>query len=132
MIVKDGDKVTVGDTTVTLYVTPGHTMGSLSYVIPVKYKGQTITALLLSGANITPNRLALQAFIKALDAAKAAGAQVLLNGHPGLFGDENGWMDQLRKDPNGANEFVYSKEQFGKFIDIMKECATSRIVAMGL
>lgn len=132
MIVKDGDKVTVGDTTVTLYVTPGHTLGSLSYIIPVKYKGQTITALLLSGANITPNRLALNAFIKALDAAKAAGAQVLLNGHPGLFGDENGWMDQLRKDPNGNNEFVYSKEQFGKFIDIMKECATSRIVAMGL
>lgn len=132
MIIKDGDKVTVGDTTVTLYVTPGHTMGSLSYLIPVKYKGQTITALLLSGANITPNRLALEAFNKALDAAKAAGAQALLNGHPGLFGDENGWMDQLRANPNGPNEFVYSKEQFAKFIDIMKECAASRVVAMGL
>ena len=132
VVVADGQTITVGDTTITLMVTPGHTVGTLTYQIPVKYQGKPLTVLMLSGANITPNRESLVAFNKALDAAKAAGAQALINGHPGLFGDELGWMDQLRKNPNGPNEFVYTRDQFGKFIDIMKECAASRVVAMGL
>jgi metallo-beta-lactamase class B len=132
IVIKDGDKVTLGDTSITLYVTPGHTVGSLAYLIPLRYQGKPITALMLSGANITPDRASLTAFHRALDMAKAAGAQALFNGHPGLFGNELGWMDALRKNPNGPNEFVYTKDQFAKFIDIMKECAASRVVAMGL
>ena len=132
IVIKDGDKVTLGDTSITLYVTPGHTVGSLAYLIPLRYQGKPITALMLSGANITPDRASLTAFHRALDMAKAAGAQALFNGHPGLFGDELGWMDALRKNPNGPSDFVYTKDQFAKFIDIMKECASSRVVAMGL
>jgi len=132
VVVGDGQTVTVGDTAITLRVTPGHTVGTLAYLIPVRHRGQPLTVLMLSGANITPDRASLTAFNRALDAAKAAGAQALINGHPGLFGDELGWMDALRKAPDGPNEFVYSKDQFARFIDIMKECAASRVVAMGL
>lgn len=132
VVVKDGQQITVGDTTITLLVTPGHTVGSLAYLIPVRHQGKPLTVLMLSGANITPDRASLEAFNKALDRAKAAGAQVLINGHPGLFGDESAWMDALRKNPKGPNEFVYTRDQFAKFIDIMKECAASRVVAMGL
>ena len=131
VVITDGQKITVGDTTITLMITPGHTVGTLAYLIPVRYQGKPLTVLMLSGANITPDRASLNAFDRALDAAKAAGAQSLLNGHPGLFGDEVGWMDQLRNNPKGPNEFVYTREQFGKFIDIMRECAASRVVAMG-
>jgi metallo-beta-lactamase class B len=129
--VTDGQKITVGDTTITLMITPGHTPGTLAYLIPLKDRGKPITVLMLSGANITPDRASLIAFDKALDAAKAARAQALINGHPGLFGDELGWMEQIRKSPNGPNPFLYTQDQFAKFIDIMKECAASRVVAMG-
>jgi metallo-beta-lactamase class B len=132
VVVSDGQTITIGDTTLTLMVTPGHTVGTLALLIPVKHRGQPFTVLMLSGANITPDRASLDAFTRALDAAKAAGAQALINGHPGLFGDELGWMEQLRKNPNGPNEFVYTREQFAHFIDIMKACAASRVVAMGL
>ena len=71
VVVTDGQKITVGDTTITLAVTPGHTVGSLAYLIPVKMlQGRPLTALMLSGANITPDRASLNAFNKALDAAK--------------------------------------------------------------
>lgn len=128
--VTDGQKITVGDTTITLYVTPGHTPGSLAYIIPGKYRGRPLNVLMLSGANITPDKATLMAFEKALDHAKDAKVQMVINGHPGLFGDELGWMDELRKNPNGTNQFVYTQDQFAKFIDIMKECAASRVVAM--
>jgi metallo-beta-lactamase class B len=37
----DGQKITLGDTTVTLYTTPGHTAGTLSLIIPVKDGGRS-------------------------------------------------------------------------------------------
>ena len=36
----DGQKITLGDTTVTLYSTPGHTAGTLSLIIPVRDEGR--------------------------------------------------------------------------------------------
>ena len=96
----------------------------------MKDHGKAMNILMLSGANITPDHASLMAFDKALDAAKAAKVQALINGHPGLFGDELGWMEQVRANPNGPNPFVLTQAQFAKFIDIMKDCAEARVVAM--
>ena len=41
MAVVDGQKLTLGDETITLFVTPGHTPGGLSLLIPVKDGGTT-------------------------------------------------------------------------------------------
>ena len=35
----DGQKLTFGDTTITIYITPGHTAGTLSVLVPVKDHG---------------------------------------------------------------------------------------------
>ena len=35
----DGQKLTLGDTTITLYIIPGHTPGTISVVFPVKDYG---------------------------------------------------------------------------------------------
>src|SRR6185295_7359988 len=40
VVATDGQKITVGDTTVTVYNTPGHTLGTLSTVFPVKDHGE--------------------------------------------------------------------------------------------
>ena len=39
MVATDGMKLTLGDTTLTLYITPGHTLGTISTLIPVKDNG---------------------------------------------------------------------------------------------
>src|SRR4051812_7064721 len=39
MVATDGQKLTLGDTTLTLYITPGHTLGTISTLIPVKDHG---------------------------------------------------------------------------------------------
>jgi metallo-beta-lactamase class B len=130
MILTDGQKITLGDTTVTILAQPGHTEGSIGILFPVKEKGRTYTALLLSGANQTPTSESLAAFEKALATAKKERAALLLNGHPGLFGDEIGWMETIRKNPSGPNPFVYGEARFARYIDIMTECARARIAAM--
>ena len=36
MIAYDGQKLTLGDTTITMYLTPGHTLGTISTLVPVR------------------------------------------------------------------------------------------------
>jgi metallo-beta-lactamase class B len=55
MVATDGQKLTLGDTTVTMYVTPGHTPGTISSVFPVKDNGRTHT---VSGAEPDSTRTA--------------------------------------------------------------------------
>jgi hypothetical protein len=45
VIASDGQKLTPGNTTLTLYLTPGHTLGSISTLIPVKDAGTSHLAL---------------------------------------------------------------------------------------
>ena len=40
MVATDGQQLTVGDTTLTMYLTPGHTPGTISTLIPVKDQGR--------------------------------------------------------------------------------------------
>ena len=40
MIASDGHTLTLGDTTVTIYITPGHTPGTLSVLVPVRENGR--------------------------------------------------------------------------------------------
>src|SRR5258705_920479 len=118
-VVSDNQKVTLGDETITLRITPGHTPGTLAYYIPVKDHGKQINILMLSGANITPDRASLESFKKALDYAKSQKAQALINGHPGLFGDEIGRMSGRRRNPISPDAFVLTDNEFAKFADIM-------------
>src|SRR5688572_29244153 len=48
----EGTKVTLGDTTVTIIATPGHSPGTLSYVFPVKDEGRTVMVA-YSGGTLT-------------------------------------------------------------------------------
>src|SRR6202161_131926 len=48
----DGQKLTLGDTTITLYITPGHTPGTISTVFPVKDNGIPHLAALWGGVGL--------------------------------------------------------------------------------
>src|SRR2546425_842422 len=69
----DGQKLTLGDTTLTLFLLPGHTPGSVSGMIPVKYQGRTYNML-----NLTASRFSTYAsiapFERIFDEAKRAKA----------------------------------------------------------
>jgi metallo-beta-lactamase class B len=87
-VVVDADtKITLGDTTVNVIATPGHTPGTLSYIFPVKDAGRTLTVAYSGGTAFNFPRQA-QAFAiyrdsqkKLADAARAAGATILMSNH---------------------------------------------------
>ena len=65
----DGQKLTLGDTTLTLYITPGHTAGTISTLIPVKDGGKPHLAVEWGGTVIGPSSPIemLQAYVKSAE-----------------------------------------------------------------
>lgn len=49
---KDGDIVSLGETSVQCLVTPGHTDGALSFLVNIEENGQTYKAALFGGAGL--------------------------------------------------------------------------------
>ncbi len=81
----DGQKLTLGDTTLTLYFTPGHTPGTISTVFPVKDHGTPHLAALWGGVGLNPDRERVQLYIQSArrfsSIVKQAGADIILTNH---------------------------------------------------
>ncbi len=131
--VTHGQRVTLGDTTVTLAVTPGHTPGSLGFFIPVTHNGASDTVLLLSGVLQTPTPEDLVSLERVLNEARTMGAHAVLNGHPDIFyGQTLEAMQAGANNPNAPHPLLYDDEQFGRYLTIMVECSRARVAAMAL
>lgn len=84
---REGLKLTLGEITVDVIATPGHTSGTLSYFFPVKDAGRTLTVAYSGGTAFNFPRQAANFAIyrdsqrKMTEAAQAAGATVLMSNH---------------------------------------------------
>jgi len=126
--ITDGQTLTLGDTTMTMLHTPGHTPGSIAILMSVKERGKPYTALMLSGGTAAPDRQSLAALERALAAAKKQKAVALLSGHPGIYGDTLAWMETRRKNPNAPNPFIYGEQRLARYLDIADECTKARLI----
>jgi len=83
----EGLKLTLGDTKVEIIATPGHTPGTLSFFVPVKDGGRTLTVAYSGGTAFNFPRQAANFAIyrdserKMLEVAEAAGATILMSNH---------------------------------------------------
>jgi metallo-beta-lactamase class B len=118
MEIVDGQKLTLGDTTITMVSTPGHTQGITSILLMFKGHGIPMVAILWGGGNMTQSLPSLEHFVNHAKKVKPAAR---LSSHPGADGLAN--MEQIRKNPDGPNPFVYGEERFGRYLDIAVECA---------
>ena len=126
--------LTLGDTTVRLIPTPGHTPGTLSALIPVTDHGQPHLVSLWGGGY--PNEGgAAQMKTYALSAAGfretvlAAKADVAISNHPS--NDESlGKMKQLAtRAPDRPNPFVTGTFMVAKRLQVAEECTRAWIAA---
>ena len=131
MDVTDGQKLTLGDTTVTLIRLPGHTPGTIGMILPAKYQGRTHSAMIMSGTQMpTPESLA--AFKHVFDdLAKPQHPETALGSHPDILVNSLSAMENLRDQyPTGAHPFLMGEERFGRYLDIMLECGRARLAAL--
>jgi metallo-beta-lactamase class B len=131
MVVTDGQTLTLGDTTVTLALTPGHTPGTFAMLVPVKHQGRTHTAMIMSGTQM-PTRQSLAAFEHVFnDFARKQNAETMLGGHPDILINKIPLMEALgRQYPAGPHPFLFGPERFGRYMSIMLECGRARLAAL--
>ena len=131
MVVTDGQKLTLGDTTVTLALTPGHTAGTLAMFVPVKHLGRTHTALIFSGTTM-PDQESLAVFKHVFDDfARPLKAETAMGGHPGGLMNTLELLAQLRQGyPDGPHPLLIGEEPFDRYLSIVLECASARLAAM--
>jgi len=125
----DGQKLTLGDTTLTLFLLPGHTPGSVSSIMPVKYQGRTYNML-----NLTASRFSTYAsiapFERIFDEAKRAKAVAVVQVHPEILMNKTAIMEDLHTfPPPGAHPLLWTPEKASRYMDVELECGRARIAA---
>jgi metallo-beta-lactamase class B len=134
MVVTDGEKLTLGDTTLTMYLTPGHTLGTISTLIPVKDLGKPHLAMEWGGTAIsaaTPIEQ-LKAYVKSAerfqDLAVGAGADVIISNHT-IF---DGTLPKLeavgKRKPGEPNAWVVGKDAVKRYLTVAEECGKATLI----
>jgi metallo-beta-lactamase class B len=141
MVIRDGEKLTVGDTTITFYVTPAHTAGMVSPLVPVFDNGKPHLAAQWGGlgaglrgdvnGKFGPGdeayfrQYAASAF-RYRDIITAAGADVMFAPHPTQAGA--GWKAEalFARKPGDPNPFVIGKDAVRDAMTVIAECATAQ------
>lgn len=128
--VNDGDKVTLGDAAVTVNITPGHTLGTITPTFEVKHAGRTHKVLLWGGTafNFGKDVPRLQGYIDATERmariAREQGIDVLLSNHPA----NDGTVERIEALKKGApsNPFVIGTDAVVRGLGIMGACAKAQ------
>jgi metallo-beta-lactamase class B len=141
MVATDGQKLTLGDTTLTLYITPGHTLGTISTIIPLKDNGQPHVAAEWGGTAfnwtnnggrgyITPERPASFWFKTYSDSAQRfkkiaadAGADVIIANHTIFDGSKTKLPALKTRKPGQPNPYVIGKDAVQRYLTVVGECA---------
>jgi len=129
MVGEDGQKITLGDSSVTLVTTPGHTFGTLSLIFTVKDRGRPVTVAYSGGTafNFPKDAARYDTYIasqkKMADAAKAAGATVLMSNHS-EFDDawERGRLVKLRR-AGEPHPYELGADAVQRYFTMTGECA---------
>ena len=133
IVATDGMELTLGNTTVTIWETPGHTPGTLSYTFTVFDDGRPVNVAYSGGTafnfvNATPDP-GIENFQSYIDAqqhiaeqAAATGATVLLSNHS-EFDNAVNRNRMLAGRGDGPHPYELGEEWVQRYFQVMQGCA---------
>ena len=133
MVATDGMKVTLGDTAMTVYLTPGHTEGTISTVFPVRDGNQRHVVATWGGTlfNFGANRPRLQSYAAQADRFRKvvtdAGADVLLSNHTIYDGSKTKLPALAARKPGEPHPYVIGREGVQRYLTTVGECAKAAV-----
>jgi metallo-beta-lactamase class B len=133
----EGYKLTLGDTTVDVIATPGHTPGTLSYLFPVKDGGRTLVVAYSGGTAFNFPRRAENFAIyrdgakKMGEAARAAGAVILMSNHTEFDrAYDRARIAQLPRAPGEKHPYETDVATVGRYFEMIGDCAEAQRLSM--
>ena len=136
VVATDGYKLTLGNTTLTLYLTPGHTPGTVSTIFTVQDGGQTHTVATWGGTsfNFQPTPQAFQTYINSAvsyeDVVKKARPDILLSNHTIFDGSLAKFAALAARKPGDPHPFVVGPESVQRYVKVAEECARGQLMKL--
>ena len=130
----DGQKLTLGETTVTLYITPGHTPGTISTLFPVKDKEMPHLAALWGGVGLNQDPESVRTYIRSAqrfsEIVKQARADIILANHTDWDRSKINLPMLAEGAPSGPNPYIVGNARALNFLKVAEECATARVMGV--
>jgi len=129
LVATDGQKVTLGDTSVTLITTPGHTPGTLSMLFEVKDHGRPLTVAYSGGTafNFVNDAPHFDIYIasqrKMAAAAAAAHATILMSNHSEFDSAVTKIKEMAARRPGEPHPFELGAEAVARYFQVTDDCA---------
>jgi metallo-beta-lactamase class B len=129
IVADDGQKITLGDTSVTIVTTPGHTPGTLSMIFTVKDNGRPLTVAYSGGTafnfpSTAPNfDIYIKSQNKMAAAAAAANATILMSNHSEFDSAFTKIRMLASRKPGEPHPFELGKEAVARYFTVTGECA---------
>jgi metallo-beta-lactamase class B len=134
--ITDGQKLTLGDTTLTLHHTPGHTNGTVSTIIPLRDGASRHVAALWGGTlfNFGPDAARFAAYAESAarfrELATAAGADVLLSNHTDYDGTKQKLPALASRTAGAPHPYVVGNESVRRYLTVANECAQAALASV--
>jgi metallo-beta-lactamase class B len=132
MIAEDGQKLTLGETTLTLYLTPGHTPGTISTLFQVMDNGAPHTAAIWGGTayNFLGDADEIGWFQRYIASAqrfkqltREAGADVIISNHSNFDESDTKLAALAQRAAGAAHPYVVGNEAIQRYLSVVEECA---------
>ena len=133
----DGMKLSVGDASVQIVTTPGHTAGTLSFLFEVKDNGRPLRFAYVGGTAIPFDGTAayydgyIASVKKMAKAAGDFGATALVSNHTEF---DNGYYKAhtaANRKAGEANPFDVGRPAVGRYFTVVEDCATAAKLRAG-
>ena len=136
MVVTDGQTLSLGGETLTMYLTPGHTPGTISTLIPVTDHGVKHVAAYWGGTafNFQPSKERFQMYI---DSARRfssivakSGADVLISNHTIFDGSKTKLPALATRKAGDPNPYVIGTDAVRRYLKVAEECAQAMMLQL--
>ena len=134
--VVDGQELTLGDTTLTLYLTPGHTYGTVSTLIPVRDGESDHLGALWGGTlfNVGPDAERFSAYAESADRFREitarAGVDVLLSNHTDYDGSKQKLPALAGRGSGDPHPYVVGTDSVQRYLTVAHECALAALATL--
>jgi metallo-beta-lactamase class B len=147
MVASDGQRLTLGDTTLTLYLTPGHTLGTISTLIPVKDAGKPHLVAEWGGTQFNwianrrgyitperPDRFWFETYSTSAERFRkivaGAGADALISNHTIYDGSKKKLPAVETRKAGDPNPYVIGNDSVQRYLTVADECAKAGLLRL--
>jgi hypothetical protein len=131
LVLNDGGSMTLGDTKVTFVLTPGHTLGTVSFIFPIKENGATHMVAEWGGNGTPGNYAGREQFRQSVEHFAQYTERAHVDAEVIAHGDNDNLLHRLEvlraRKPGDPNPFLIGRETYLRYETALNLCTMAEV-----